>query len=380
MKKRLLIENDINKLDDFQKILLLNKGKLSYDDVEFKNSEGVDFGNIIEVTQSGLIFNFDDLEQFLKFFFPNEYVGGDEGEWDARNYDLMYYNSYDWSSECWDRSSDDWREGYTLGYLCTNAIVKLKELIGIIAPSGLKNFSEDGTNIVGEADEITKILSAYFKDIDDEIDSVLCDAKDTHLRNVFPSYIEDKYCDSLKPFGIENWGGKIQTCFRTYFLSWGNLIQMFLYDGDFSENALDTMFKYLKNFRGHPPSYYELEYEIFDSSEFEKLSCDGFVEIIDGYIEDAMKNSHPEYIETMDKLNSLNLFNPKKVPGTVNTFIKVKTVDIETLLAKYVVGEGLWQFNAKYGVSPVDEVISIATQPGLFNPTEFRVDPKPNQL
>jgi hypothetical protein len=140
------------------------------------------------------------------------------------------------------------------------------------------------------------------------------------------------------------------------------------------------MFKYLKNFRGHAPTYYELEYEIFDSSEFEKLSCDGFVEIIDGYIEDAIENSHPEYIETMDKLNSLNLFNVKKVPGTENTFIKVKTVDIETLLAKYVVGEGTWQFNAKYGVSPVDEVISIATQPGLFDPTEFRVDPKPNQL
>lgn len=380
MKKRLLIENDINKLDDFQKILLLNKGKLSYDDVEFKNSEGVDFGDIIEVTQSGLIFNFVDLEQFLKFFFPNEYTEGDEGEWDARYYDLMYYNSYDWSSECWDRRSDDWREGYTLGYLCTNAIVKLKELIGIIAPSGLKNFSEDGTKIVGGEDEITKILSVYFKDIDNQIDSVLCDAKDTHLRNVGPSYIEDKYCDSLKPFGIENWGSKTKTCFRTYFLSWGNLIQMFLYDGDFSENALDTMFKYLKNFRGHAPSYYELEYEIFDSSEFEKLSCDEFVEIIDGYIEDVMENSHPEYIETMDKLNSLNLFNPKKVPGTENTFIKVKTVDIETLLAKYVVGEGMWQFNAKYGVSPVDEVISIATQPGLFDPTEFRVDPKPNQL
>ena len=124
MKKRLLIENDINKLDDFQKILLLNKGKLSYDDVEFKNSEGDDFGDIIEVTQSGLIFNFNDLEQFLKFFFPNEYGGGDEGEWDARYYDLMYYNSYDWTGECWDRRSDDWREGYTLGYLCTNAIVK----------------------------------------------------------------------------------------------------------------------------------------------------------------------------------------------------------------------------------------------------------------
>ena len=35
MKKRLLIENDIDELEDFRKILLLNKKKLDYRDVDF---------------------------------------------------------------------------------------------------------------------------------------------------------------------------------------------------------------------------------------------------------------------------------------------------------------------------------------------------------
>ena len=35
MSKKLLVEQDIDDLHDFQKILLLNKGKLDYNDVEF---------------------------------------------------------------------------------------------------------------------------------------------------------------------------------------------------------------------------------------------------------------------------------------------------------------------------------------------------------
>ena len=39
MKKKLLIENEIQDLTDFQKILLLNKGKLNYEDVEFGSNK-----------------------------------------------------------------------------------------------------------------------------------------------------------------------------------------------------------------------------------------------------------------------------------------------------------------------------------------------------
>ncbi len=72
MRKRLLIENDISELDDFQKILLLNKRKLSSDEVEFKSDnykDKIDI-NLVRAQHDGLLFDFDDLDQFLKFFFP----------------------------------------------------------------------------------------------------------------------------------------------------------------------------------------------------------------------------------------------------------------------------------------------------------------------
>ena len=69
-------EDDVE-LTDYEKILALNKKKISPYDVEFYNSEGEDFSDIIEVTQDGLIFTFDGLEEFLRFFFPEEF--GDDG-------------------------------------------------------------------------------------------------------------------------------------------------------------------------------------------------------------------------------------------------------------------------------------------------------------
>jgi hypothetical protein len=73
MRKRLLIEEDIDELEDFRKILPLNKRKLDHNDVVFYNSEGKDFSDIIEVTPHGLLFHFNDLEEFLKFFFQETY-------------------------------------------------------------------------------------------------------------------------------------------------------------------------------------------------------------------------------------------------------------------------------------------------------------------
>jgi hypothetical protein len=140
MKKRLLIENDIDELEDFRKILLLNKNKLDYRDVMFLDEHRNDFDGIIEVTAHGLMFHFDDLEQFLKFFFQETYKKDSDGEWEAVNYDRMYYGHWDFYSECQDRSYDDWREGYTLGYFCDSAMLKLKQLAEFLDPSTSKDF------------------------------------------------------------------------------------------------------------------------------------------------------------------------------------------------------------------------------------------------
>ena len=372
MKKRLLVENDVSEMTDFQKILLLNKRKLSSDDVEFKSDNYKDLKlNHVQVKPDGLLFDFDDLEQFLKFFHYDAFEEGTDGEWDAMNYDRMYYGSYDFYNECQDRAYDDWSEGYTLGYLCREAKVKLKELFKIVAPTLVDNIYENG-RIDGEG-AITSVLDKYFQHIGDEMDEIICSAKANATEAGAKEAIEKAYCETLSQFGVEKWG---KWCFGLYFISWGNLVQLFVEDGEFDGKVLDLLIQKIeKKFRHHLPEHYEMESYVMDDEVFESESCEKLVDLIDEYIERAQEELSPEFRKIIDKLSSLNLFYRKEIPGQKNLFIKVESVDPETLKVKYLIGSGSYFGDRKYGLASANEVIQMVTQPGLFNPTEFRIDP-----
>ena len=383
MRKRLIVEDEVKQLNDFQKILLLNKGKLDPDDVEFNTSDDRDISNIVEVTKNGLMFNFDDLEQFLEFFFPETYAEGGDGEYDAMNYDRMYYDSYDFYSNCSDTAYDDWREGYTLGYFCDPALRKLKDLVDILDPSLGKFFSEKGGKLRIDDSEgvITQLLDKFFGNLEDEVSDIICNGKDKAVSGPASELMEDTFCNGLRPFGIENWmSGRLGSCFNTYFISWGNLVRFFTEKGEFDELALDAMFDSLeRNFKNHPPTYYEIEHNVWDNEAFEEYTCDKLVDLIDDFIEKANEEFNPKYIESVSKISKLGLLGKKLIPGTKETYIKVNNIDPETLQVKYQVGRGSWFYDVKYGVAPIDEVIAIATQPGLFDPQEFRISPNRNQ-
>lgn len=375
MKKRLLIENDIDELEDFRKILLLNKKKLDYNDVDFYDKEGNNFRDTIEVTKHGLLFHFDDLEQFLKFFFPETYQEGSDGEWDASNYDRMYYTQYDFYGECQDRAYDDWSEGYTLGYFCESAMLKLKQLAEFLDPSTSKDFRihANGRLYYDTGGDLPKILDKFFPRLGDEIDEIICTGKDRAVSSGAQELMEKTFCDGLKEFGIENWGGRAG-CFRTYFISWGNLVQLFIDKGDFDENVLDLLFNTIeRGFKNHPPEYYEIEHHVWDNEIFESETCEKLEDLMDEYIEKAHEDIDSDYIEVMRKLGNLGLFNFKKLPDKKH-YLKVEKVDPETLKVTFRVGTSQQNWNSKLGVSDVGSVIAMATQPGLFNPTEYRID------
>jgi hypothetical protein len=154
------------------------------------------------------------------------------------------------------------------------------------------------------------------------------------------------------------------------------LVQLFVEDGEFDGNALDVLIQKIeKKFRHGLPEYYEMEYYVMDNEMFESESCEKLVNLIDEYIERAQEEFSSEYMKIMDKLSSLDLFYRKEIPGQKNLFIKVESVDPETLKVKYLIGSGGYFGDRKYGLASADEVIQMVTQPGLFNPTEFRIDP-----
>lgn len=376
MKKRLLIEQDIDELEDFRKILLLNKKKIDHNDVVFYNSEGENFSNIIEVTPNGLLFHFDDLEQFLKFFFQETYQEGSDGEWEAGNYDRMYYGNWDFYSECQDRAYDDWHEGYTLAYFCEPAMLKLKKLAEFLDPSMSKDFIQrnNGSLTYDGGGDLPAILDKFFPRLGDEIDEIVCMGKDRAVSGGAQELIENTYCDGLKQFGIENWGkSSLTKCFRTYFISWGNLVQLYIDKGDFDENVLDLLFSTLeRGFNNHPPEYYEIEYNVWDNEIFESETCEKLEDLMDEYIEKAHEEINPDYMEVMRKLGELKLFEYKQLPDKKH-YLKVEKVDPETLKVTFRVSPNRQNWNSKMGVSDVDSVITMATQPGLFDPTEYRI-------
>jgi len=376
MKKRLLIEQDINELEDFRKILLLNKKKLDHNDVVFYNSEGEDFSDIVEVTPHGLLFHFDDLEEFLKFFFQETYQEGTDGEWDAGNYDRMYYGQWDFYSECQDRAYDDWSEGYQLGYFCEPAMLKLKQLAEFLEPSTSKDFirRNNGRMTYDGGGDLPTILDKFFPELGDKIDEIVCMGKDRAVSSGAQELIENTYCDGLKQFGIENWGkSKFTSCFKTYFITWGNLVQLYIDRGDFDENVLDLLFSTLeRGFNNHPPEYYEIEYNVWDNEIFESETCQKLEDLMDEYIERAHEEINSDYMEIMRRLGELKLFEYKQLPDKKH-FLKVEKVDPETLKVTFRVGTSRQNWNSKMGVSDVDSVIAMATQPGLFDPTEYRI-------
>lgn len=375
MKKRLLIENDIDELEDFRKILLLNKKKLDHNDVDFYDKNGNDFRDTIEVTPHGLLFHFDDLEQFLKFFFQETYQEGSDGEWDASNYDRMYYGQWDFYSECQDRAYDDWSEGYQLGYFCDSAMLKLKELAVFLEPSMNKDFVQknNGSLRYDGGGDLPTVLDKFFPGLGDAIDEIVCMGKDRAVSKGAQELIENAYCNGLKQFGIENWGGRLHECFRTYFISWGNLVQLYIDKGDFDENVLDLLFSSIeRGFNNHPPEYYEIEYNVWDNEIFESETCERLENLMDEYIEKAHEEINSDYIEVMRKLGELKLFEFKQLPDKKH-YLKVEKVDPETLKVTFRVGTSRQNWNSKMGISDVDSVIAMATQPGLFDPTEYRI-------
>jgi hypothetical protein len=322
------------------------------------------------------MFHFDDLEQFLKFFFQETYKKDSDGEWEAVNYDRMYYGQWDFYSECQDRSYDDWREGYTLGYFCDSAMLKLKQLAEFLDPSTSKDFIR--TNIgrirYDGGGDLPTILDKFFPRLGDEIDEIICTGKDRATSSGAQELIQNTYCDGLKKFGIENWGkSNFTNCFRTYFISWGNLVQLYIDKGDFDENVLDLLFSAIeRGFSNHPPEYYEIEYNVWDNEIFESETCERLEDLMDEYIEKAHEEIDSDYIEIMRKLGELKLFEFKQLPDKKH-YLKVEKVDPETLKVTFRVGTSRQNWNSKMGVSDVDSVIAMATQPGLFDPTEYRI-------
>ena len=396
-----LIEQDEDdvELTDYQKILALNKKKIHPNEVEFYNSEGEDFSDIIEIRQDGLHFTFDGLDEFLRFFFPDVY--GDEntdGYYEADYLDSMYRGTWEW--DFWDRVGDDWDDGYIVESLKGESAKVLYDILKKFQPKLLDNFDvgEDGSvelKRTADSSKIAEMLETMDYSISEKLQSAYVYGSYAAVSAEAPNYIEDHYCNGLKEIGIENYSNR--HCFWKYDLSWGPAIMLFVRHGSPDDSLLDIMFEAIrKEFKNHTPEYYEIQYNAWNGEEFNRVffrealpPLESLLESLEEMEEDP-KGKLSKYLKVVsiisDKIGfkkwkklptpddvGAGAFVTKKVPDAYRYpyEIMIEDVDKETLKVKYRI-KNTKTWTVKMGSAPIESIFNMLNMAELFDPMEYR--------
>ena len=380
-KKSFIKEEEEVELNDFQKILLLNKRKLDPDYVEFTSSQyDLDFNNLvdIEVQSDGILFTFDGLASYLRFFFPDTYGDdGSDGWYEAGYFESMLNSRWDW--DFYDRAYEDWKEGYIVDSLKPVHMNIIYDICREYGPSLLKYFTidENGNMVLNGNSDVNIKVTQFLERLDSKISDELIErhsiASDYAVDSEVPEYIRKTYCNTLSSVGIENETNSY--CFYKYKLHWSDAIMLYPRFGVEEDKVLDLLFIAIsKGSFNHLPEYYEVQHNAFNYEVFEEYWIPGATIELNNLIErldsDTDKKTK-EYIEVLDKINNSNLSFDKFYP-IPNSNVKIKLIDIDKLSLKVKYVLSVFNENPSYGISPIDDIISMYTNASLFNPLDYR--------
>jgi hypothetical protein len=372
LKKKFIFENDHEEdpddWSDYKNIMHLAKNRISPYGVTFETSDGKSFDDIIEVTRDGIIFTFDGLEDYLKFFFPEDY-----GEDNTDGYEAMYNGNWEWYNDFYDRDVEDWREGYVTDRFRKNHLELIRDITKTILPRLYIKL----TNVLEGKEEYDGILNIEVRDfldtinIGDEIVEAYTDANYQAVVDEVPKGIEDTYCNCLRNVGVERYSKKY--CFWKYEMDWGSCMMLYARFGTDNDNFLDLLFESIKkeNVR-HLPAYYEMQYDFWDNERFETTWNTKVIKVLEKKLEDIQNNPEDydkKYLEVIDKVSQL---------GGLNTWIKTKDgkyeiriddIEPSTSLIIYKIKEPYkWQY--KGGKTDIDSLINMIYNEKLFNMLE----------
>ena len=338
IKKIFLFEDDDSdeEKSDYQKILEINKKRLSPYDVDFFDSKGNDYDGIIEVRQDGLHFTFDGLVEYLQFFFKEYYEEGSDGEYDAQNYESMYNGNWGWWSEFSDRSYDDWREGYVIDYFTYEHLSIVKEIAKYLSSEVYNSIElKNGKVISKDTDKITNLLEIL--GLEDAITDAYIDASVLAVENEVPEGIEKAYCNCLDEIGIERYSDKY--CFWKYELSWGSAIMLFARFGEPDDLLLDLLFKAVESANvNHLPDYYEMQHQFWDGQAFNEYWNNKVTSILENELENIKDNTEQynlKFFKLIDEIQKLGGIETWIYSKNKKYSIKINKVDNENLQITY---------------------------------------------
>jgi hypothetical protein len=379
-KKRFIYEQEEEEveLNDFQKILALHKKRMHPNQVEFVNSEGKDFSDIISINYDGITFKFDGLQEYLAFFFPEIYGGdGSDGSYEAGYFQQMYNGNWDWSNEYWDRSTDDWNEGYIVGAMKSQSLETLKEIIDAVSPGDSKCIVfKDGKYVLDNSSDksnaettITSILEGL--GVEDKVKEAYVDAQVDAVSDEVFKYIEDTYGDCFSELGIEN--DSARHFFWKYSMDWGSMVLLFARFGTENDSFLDLLFEAINSTSiSHLPEYYEIQYNVWNEEKFTKTYVGELSPIFDKLLIEVSENHNKGYYEAIAKITKIGGFNTWITSKNEKVKLMIRNLDPETLKVDFSVvnGKGNWQ--SKQGRSTVGEIINLLYNESMFDVEDFR--------
>ena len=379
LRKRFIFEddNDVDEMPDYKKLVRLVKKKLDPSQVEFYNSEGEDFSDNIEITYDGLMFTFDGLQEYLSFFFPDDYSQEEnsEGYYDAKYYESMYNRQWNWYQEFSDRDSQDWGEGHITDRFKKDHLEIVRDIAKIASPnlySKISKMLDEGKPFDSELNfDVRSFLEIL--DLEDSIIDLYTNSNVEAVDDSTSEGIAKVYCDSLSRLGIERYSEKY--CFWKYQMDWGSCLLLFASFGSEEDNLLDLLFNTIRrSTQRHLPSHYEMEQEFWDNDKFEESWSPGLTKILERKLEEIEKDSenyNKNYFDTVNKVMSIG--------GTdvfINTKdgkyqIKIHSIDPNTSLITYIITRK-GEYKSKVGKTDIDGLMSLFYNEKLFDVMEHK--------
>ena len=373
IKKIFLFEDDDSdeEKSDYQKILEINKKKLSPYDVDFFDSKGNDYDGIIEVRQDGLHFTFDGLAEYLQFFFKEYYEEGSDGEYDAQNYESMYNGNWGWWSEFSDRSYDDWSEGYVIDYFTYEHLSIVKEIAKYLSSEVYNSIElKNGKVISKDTDKITNLLEIL--GLEDAITDAYIYASVLAVENEVPEGIEKAYCNCLDEIGIERYSDKY--CFWKYELSWGSAIMLFARFGEPDDLLLDLLFKAVERANvNHLPDYYEMQHQFWDGQVFNEYWNNKVTSILENELENIKDNTEQynlKFFKLIDEIQKLGGIETWIYSKNKKYSIKINKVDNENLQITYQFRKLNTSYNYKMMKTSFEYLLNLLNTEPLFDLTK----------
>ena len=373
IKKIFLFEEDDSdeEKSDYQKILEINKKRLSPYDVDFFDSKGNDYDGIIEVRQDGLHFTFDGLAEYLQFFFKEYYEEGSDGEYDAQNYESMYNGNWGWWSEFSDRSYDDWSEGYVIDYFTYEHLSIVKEIAKYLSSEVYNSIElKNGKVISKDTDKITNLLEIL--GLEDVITDAYIDASVLAVENEVPKGIEKAYCNCLDEIGIERYSNKY--CFWKYELSWGSAIMLFARFGEPDDLLLDLLFKAVESANvNHLPEYYEMQHQFWDGQAFNEYWNNKVTSILENELENIKDNTEQynlKFFKLIDEIQKLGGIETWIYSKNKKYSIKINKVDNENLQITYQFRKLNTSYNYKMMKTSFEYLLNLLNTEPLFDLTK----------